>query len=325
MSVHPTESDPALPPLSGVRTILVPTDFSAPAERALRYAEQLATRYQAGLVLLHAFDVDEYVAGVVGPLSDFQARMLEEQEAQLEALAAASRARGHRVETRVPLGRPARQITHAAEECHAGLIVLSTHGRTGWRRLLMGSVSEAVIRHAPCPVLSVHARHEVAHAVPEGQGLAAAPLQLRHILFPTDFSAAAGSAQVWAEDLAREAHAILTLLHVFPTRSHLERPGRGLLTQAVEEVFETARQHTREQLTALAQAARQRGASTDSATAHGVAAQAICEQAEHSKADLIVIATQGQTGWDRALLGSTAERVVRLAECPVLVVRRPRS
>ncbi|MBS0657899.1 MAG: universal stress protein [Verrucomicrobia bacterium] len=310
--------------LGSIRTILVPTDFSAPAERALHYAEQLASYCQAKIVLLHAFDADEYVAGVMGPLSEYQARILEEDEATLHAIAKASQARGFRVEVRTGRGRPARQITQAAEECEAGLIVLSTHGRTGWRRFLMGSVAEAVVRHAHCPVLTVHARHESAHVLPVGQGLAAPPLQLRRVLFPTDFSVAAGEAQPWAEELVREAHGTLTLLHVFPAKSHLETPGRGLMTEAVEQVFEGAREHTREQLAAFAKAARERGAPTDSATAHGVAAQAICEQAELTRADLIVIATQGQTGWDRTLLGSTAERVVRLAECPVLVVRRPR-
>lgn len=136
------------------RTLLVPTDFSDGARRAIDVAVDLAVRYDAELVLLHAWQ-----PGVVGDAFAVMPTPLGELEAAAEAGVAAAadelRGRGARVRTRVVMGDAGAEIIEAATAEHADLIVMGTHGRSGLARVLLGSAADHVIRHAPCPVLTV--------------------------------------------------------------------------------------------------------------------------------------------------------------------------
>ena len=137
------------------RTILHPTDFSPGSAAALVYARDLARESGARLVVLHALDagaplVDE---GAVLPSGLDELRELARQ--QLKTIGPPDPTL--RVECDLREGPPAAEILAAAAELPADLIVLGTHGRTGFRRLALGSVAEEVLRQAPCPVLTVKA------------------------------------------------------------------------------------------------------------------------------------------------------------------------
>jgi nucleotide-binding universal stress UspA family protein len=150
--------DPALTDQSevfvmlAIRTVLHPTDFSESSEFAFRLACSLAGDYGARLMVLHVAEPPMAVAGegvlMLPPEAD-----LEPLREKLQQL----RPRGAKVqvEHRLVQGDAATEILRVAEETKCDVILLGTHGRTGLRRLLMGSVAEQVVRRAPCPVVTV--------------------------------------------------------------------------------------------------------------------------------------------------------------------------
>jgi nucleotide-binding universal stress UspA family protein len=143
------------------RLIVVPTDFSAPAAHALRYASSLAERFGAHLLVIYAdtFMVPvDFTATAVGAFDLPREAMIEEAREQLEGHAEQCISAGVPYEVRVVVDAPVAAITDQVRGVGANLIVMGTHGRTGMRRLLMGSVTEAVIRVASVPVLAVSPR-----------------------------------------------------------------------------------------------------------------------------------------------------------------------
>jgi universal stress protein A len=146
------------------RRILVTTDFSETSIEALPAACELARHFDAELLLVHALPVDTPTPWDIPPYADFglAALPLPEYEAQLRqeverrlAAVAEKHAQGAAVRCLVGRGDAAAEIGRLAAEERADLIVLATHGWTGWRHLVFGSVAEKVLREAPCPVLSI--------------------------------------------------------------------------------------------------------------------------------------------------------------------------
>jgi nucleotide-binding universal stress UspA family protein len=147
-----------------LRKILVPIDFSAHAKEAQEWGVELARRYDASLTLLHVYQPISYALpeGYVLPsanlLADLEVSLgkaLDDARRQLESIP------GLRVDTSLTQGVPFAEIVRFAREGAYDLIVLSTHGRTGLRHALLGSVAEKVVRKAPCPVLTIRPRgHE---------------------------------------------------------------------------------------------------------------------------------------------------------------------
>lgn len=143
-----------------LRRILVPVDFSTFSGRALRHALPLAWQFGAEVMLLHiieTFPIDYMVGTESVPETSAQGR--RRAKADLNRLA--DKIPGMSEVSRqcvVRVGKPWREITAAARDLDADLIVLSTHGRTGLERVYLGSTAERVVRHAPCPVLVVRKR-----------------------------------------------------------------------------------------------------------------------------------------------------------------------
>ena len=143
-----------------IRSILLPTDFSECARRAVPVAADLARLLGARVICLH---VVEPVVPPVGwapmagalPATDFGEQLDESAERELPAFSGGEEFEGLDVEESVAHGEPAAEIVRVARERGAGLIVISSHGRTGLGRILFGSTAEAVVRHAHCPVLVV--------------------------------------------------------------------------------------------------------------------------------------------------------------------------
>ena len=140
-----------------IRRILVPTDFSACALPAVRYAAELADKFAAELVLLHV--VSDAVlalpdAVMPTPATDLHA-LTEAGKTELANLIAAEKLERLNPRPEVRVGSPAAEIIAAATDLHADLVCIGTHGRGGIARVLLGSVAEHVVRQAPCPVLTV--------------------------------------------------------------------------------------------------------------------------------------------------------------------------
>jgi nucleotide-binding universal stress UspA family protein len=140
-----------------VRRILVPTDFSPPSERALELAIEFARRFGAELTLFHAHELPAYVFpdGVMPVSPEILLELERSMNAELDRLAARVRAAGVPVSTKTGVGAHDVEIVRYASEMNADLIIMGTHGRTGLRHVLLGSVAEKVVRRAPCPVLTV--------------------------------------------------------------------------------------------------------------------------------------------------------------------------
>jgi len=141
-----------------IRTILVPVDFSAYAEKAVCWALALAERWRSRLLLLHVVPIPSYPPMLMGTYfnpANFAASLRAEAEARLKEFVTSLGKTKVPVETQVIVGEPFHDICCVAEQEQADLIVMGTQGRTGLQHLLLGSVAERVVRHAPCPVLVV--------------------------------------------------------------------------------------------------------------------------------------------------------------------------
>ena len=138
--------------------ILVATDYSEPADAALQYARTLAEQFGGSLHVVHVVEIPSAAIGpevYIGQSSEFQARLLEEARSRLEHLVTPNDRTRYGAVTAVISGTSARSIIDYATEHDIDLIVMGTHGRRGLSHLLMGSVAEHVMRHAPCPVMTV--------------------------------------------------------------------------------------------------------------------------------------------------------------------------
>ena len=194
----------ATPP--NLQTILATTDFSDESLAGVRYAVALAEKLKAAVALLH----------VVEPLS-WMDNMETRKDAELVALARAQLATLAKREVQgdgtvtssVRTGKPFHEITTAARAGATDLIVIATHGHTGVKRALLGSTAERVVRHAPCPVLTVPARER-----PRRAGKTP-PFKLKKILVPIDFSNLSKAALPYAVLLAGHCGAELLLLHIW--------------------------------------------------------------------------------------------------------------
>ena len=139
-----------------IKRILTATDFTAPSERAVQVATELATTFKASLTILHVF---EYPRGLYASTAlysgDLVEPMLEEAESRLSELLGSISKQVPEASVRIRQGNPHEEILAVAIESRADLIVMGTHGRTGLARAVLGSVAEKVVRLSPVPVLTV--------------------------------------------------------------------------------------------------------------------------------------------------------------------------
>ena len=142
-----------------IQRILVPLDFSDHAEPVLEWVTHLAQQHGAAVILLHAYHLPvefQQLEGAYLP-PDFWSNVKAEAEQSLAGLARDLKQRGLEVEQLVREGYPASVIVDEAESRGADLIVIGTHGHTGLKHMLLGSIAERVVQKAPCPVLTVRA------------------------------------------------------------------------------------------------------------------------------------------------------------------------
>ncbi len=147
--------------LGKIRRILAPVDFSANSRKAVTYAVAFARQFGASITFLHVIQVN-YAYGELGAI-DFSALEREMRggaSKELDSLLAETRAVGVTAESVIREGSPAKIIADVAAELQTDLLVVSTHGYTGLKHVLMGSIAEHVVRYAPCPVLVVRQQEQ---------------------------------------------------------------------------------------------------------------------------------------------------------------------
>jgi len=222
-------------------------------------------------------------------------------------------AAGTPVDVMVHVGEPARDILESAASLPADLIVMGTHGLSGFEHLLLGSVAEKVLRKAACPVLTVPPR---AHAT--------SSLSFKRILCAVDFSDCSMHALTFARSMAEEARAALTIVHVLEWPWE-EPPAPRLETLPEVQAFSLAMYRRERESDAKARLATLIPAATGDTSAkvcHGKPYEQILQVAAEEHSDVIVVGVRGRGAIDRAIFGSTANHVVRAATCPVLTLRK---
>jgi len=295
-----------------IKRILFPTDFSDGAESAFAIADSLAQKYDAELHVLH---VIIWSSAHLSP-SFLYGISAEEQDKLL------STARGHtdeKIAGTVPAERKylhkVSQVTHisAAEaivnyvdQNDMDLVVMGTHGHGAVKRLLLGSTADKVVRLAPCPVLTVRPDANVANYRP------------RRILVPVDFSEHSTHLLEYAAHLAANSGASVDVMHVVPPQTV---PTVYYAMDPIPMPYDKIRERSEEYLKKLTDDVIGDTVPTHTVVTLGDPVTEITDRAREEAYDLLVVATHGYSGIKRAFLGSVAERIVRTAPCPVLVVR----
>jgi nucleotide-binding universal stress UspA family protein len=289
--------------------VLCPVDFSDISQHAVDHAAAIARWYQAKLTLLHVF--------VSLPTMDLPPLVLD--VAERERLKTAMREMVARLPADVPVDLRVEQAEHAdraileqLDATRADLLVLGTHGRSGFQRLFLGSVTEKVIRKATCPTLVVPPR--ASDAPPH------APVQFRRILCAIDFSESSLSALAHALNMAEETDGHLTLLHVIEMPPELrENPMSPDFD--ISRIHAAAEAEARRRLQDLIPAQARAYCTVETAVVEGRAYRRVLQRAAEETADLIVMGVHGRMAVDILMFGSTTHHVIRAAGCPVLVVR----
>ncbi len=299
-----------------ITRVLCPVDFSDFSRRALDYAVALARWYDAPLTVLYVYYVVLPSAALfasipTGPLEAFALSPADREQlrSQMQSLLPQSAA-GLRVEYTVAEGDVATEILAEAEK--ADILVIGTHGRSGFEHLVLGSVTEKVLRKASCPVLTIP------RVSPDAT--TTVPALFHHVLVAVDFFEPSLDALVHALSLAEEADAHLTVMHVTDIPRELTRwageaaEGRKYVEQWKAQALA--------QVKAIVPPDACTYCHVDERVEAGVPYREILRVAREQHSDLIVMGTRGAGPVERRFVGSTAQHVVRESVCPVLTVRK---
>lgn len=295
-----------------ISRILVPTDFSPSSQIACRLAARLANYLKAETVLFHAISAMDLLQEVGRARGKAQAEVLDDVGDRLrswfETLMPGDVRGILPVQVTVVVSEPAPAIVRAVDESRADMVVMATHGRTGLAHLLMGSVTQTLLRSISVPVLALRL----------GQG--DRPLNtVQRLLWATDLSPVSERAWWYALALADAFGAGVMLLHVVPP-SDLPWVGEPPVATPGSWLEQYLAPLDRE-LERRQQQAEELGLSARRKVLVGVPAECIGAEAQAEEADLIIVGTRGRTGLAQVLLGSVAEAVIRQAPCPVLAVK----
>jgi nucleotide-binding universal stress UspA family protein len=301
-----------------IRRILCPVDFSDHSRRALDHAIAIARWYESTVTVLHVFSPAPVAAFRPGRVV-LEPIVLTDVDrdgllADVRAFAETESAPGITIDAVVREGDTAREVLEQATSMKADLLVIGTHGRSGFERLVLGSVAEKVLRKARCPVMTVPRR--LPDAVPAG------PVVYKRILCPVDFSESSLHALRYATSLAQEADGQLTVLHVvaheFEYIAASEYDDALTIGQSLKEREVALRRRLQDIVASAPEFCR-----VESLMTHGRPWREVLRIADEQESDLIAMGVQGRGAADLMFFGSTTQHVVRDASCPVLTLRHP--
>ena len=291
--------------------MLVPIDLSEESYRALEFALPLAKRFGATVHVVHVYEgAHQFSSIATSPVlwSDVEiARRLAEKVQRISGTRPLTK------DCHIRSGKPFQEITATAQELKADLIVIATQGHSGFKHLALGSTTEKIIRHAPCPVLVVR------EATRGPIRTAAEGIVLEKILVPVDFSDCAKEGAKYASVFATRVGADLLLMHVLRPPDYMAAEGTfaGLDGPQLDE---TALLEAEDKLDEMVNFLPLVGISAETQVEVGTPIDKLAEATARPDVDMVITSTHGYTGVRHALLGSVAEHLVRRANCPVLVV-----
>ena len=302
-----------------IKRILCPVDFSDASRHAIDQAVVIAKWYAARITALHVYDPifapASGLATVGYPVEPpFEAVDSKRLEDEATTWCRSAIPPGIELEILIETGQPAKHILQRAVSLPADLVVMGTHGVGGFQHLVLGSVTEKVLRTARCPVLTVPPR-----------GQATSRLPFKRMVCAVDLSDSSLTGLRSALSLAQEADAELTILHVLEWPWE-EPPPPELKGLPPEQAFNLAefrryREHqATAQLKTLVPDSTLEWCTPTTRLRHGKPYVEILRVAEEQSADLIVMGVRGRTTVDVTVFGSTTNQVVRRATCPVLTI-----
>ena len=298
------------------KTILVPLDASDFSEQAIPVASRLADAMDAELHLVHVHVprspeivlADAQLGLGTVDLDAWDRERREQSRAYIEGKAHLLTTEALEVRPAWLEGRFAEAFDAYANRVKADLIVMTSHGHTGFHRFWLGSSADELIRTTRVPILLMH---------PEGDD-ESAPVEpsFRTILIPLDGSTESTSVIYPATMIARATGARLVLFHAVSSDDLIGGPILPVLINSVDEGLERAKEH----LDRRAEQLRDSGLDVTVAVAHGqLPARAIQAAAEDHEADLVAMSTHGYGGVRRFILGSVTDKVLRTCGLPLLI------
>ncbi len=284
-----------------IKKIMVPVDFSEPSKKAVNYGLSLALEFEAGLVLAHIapYDTVAYETAKVCLLelipSDYRERL------DFEII--------------VKSGEVRQELLGIVDEKEIDLVVMGSRGRSYFERLLLGSVTERMLRKLHVPILTV------SHLDPEKEIHKPGSVPLHRILYATDLAEGSEPGLEFSIRLARGLGGRVTVVHVVQP---IDVAFHGVEAAAyLPDYLAEVRAQAAERLDRLVALMSDGSVPVTTLLADGVPYETINRLAEKINADLVVINLQGKSRLERALLGTTAERVIRTATVPVLSLPMP--
>jgi len=297
------------------KDIVFPTDFSSYAENALQYAVALAKQYDGTVHCCHVVDRSAVEGGGAASLYGMQAAdggyvesVEKHAQEEVDKVAAVVHAKGAGADACTLVGEPAADVVKYAADLRADLLVMASHGPSGFDRFLFGSTCAKVLRHSTVPVLTVkHEEHQFVDPNDE-------TVTLKKVVCPIDLTGFSSQVLPFAVEICRQFNATLVLVHVVDQWLDYT----DFVTESQLEIQQRRTEHAEEQLKKMADEMQPLTVETRVLT--GVPHRELTSLAQHEDADLIVLTTHGRTGFVHAVLGSVAEKVLRAATCPVLTV-----
>jgi nucleotide-binding universal stress UspA family protein len=300
-----------------IKRIVCPVDFSEIARHAFDRALAVARSYNGEVVVMHVLQLPAHLPALAyapagpGPLA-FEVPDRAHISSELSRFLGL----GHTFDVPVQqevveAGAVHKEILIQASRLSADLIVMGTHGRSGFDHLFLGSVAEKTLRTSPVPVLTVPPR------APEK---ATPGLPFRSILCAVDFSPDSARALSYAASLAQHAGGRLCIMHVVETMVVGFDPRGGNFD--IEGLSKATVAVARTQLQEYAASVTAGSDPITTVLGDGEPYRGILQEAERREADLIVVGVHGRSALDRLVFGSTADHLVRRATCPILTVRR---
>jgi nucleotide-binding universal stress UspA family protein len=293
------------------KNILCATDFSDFSNHAIPYGIALAREFKARLFLCHVIDLSS--AAIYGEavlaLEEQQKRMTKHAQEEMTRLMSRESIDW---EPLITVGNAAHEVARVAAERNIDITITASHGRAGLKRLILGSVTERLMRTLPCPLLVVRSP-ERGFVAPADQAIT-----LRRILVGCDFSQNSSLAFQYGLSLAQEFQSDLHLVHVIPPpRYDYQRKGGEPKQEQQKELGS----EIKNRLTEMIPQEAQTWCKPMTVLLAGQPHEEITKYAAVNDIDLIVLGVRGYGLVESLFVGSTTDRVMRRASCPVLSVQ----
>jgi nucleotide-binding universal stress UspA family protein len=295
-----------------LKKIICSTDFSDLSNHAVKYAIALAKEFKAKLYLCHIIDLSS--ATMYGEATfAFEAQSRHMEEYAYHQLNAQMEGQGIEWQPLVTTGRAADEIARLAKENSVDLSIIATRGRSGLRRLVLGSVTEQLMRIIPCPLMAIRGPDKDTPSSFDYN------VSYKRILVGCDFSHNSITAYQYGLSIAQEFQSDLYLAHVIPPFVYKDLPKS--INDAREKLSDDLRVELKERLEKLVPAEAKNWCNPKTVLLAGDPHIEITKFALVQDMDLIVVGVKGQSLVESLLVGSTTDRILRGAICPVLCVR----